>query len=121
MRKVSMKFTPTTSETLTKWLKGESDPINKKELAERIGLARQTIHVNIKKMVEGDKKVEDIFTVSEMMKLIDYQNEVADKPKQREIEKQKTIETQLKTINKVRKSQGQEPLSVEEFMKKNFE
>lgn len=120
MRKVSMKFTPTTSETLRKWLSGESDPLNKKELSEKTGIVRQTLYVYLRKIASGEKSIEEIFTVAEMKKIIEYQNEVADKPKKKEIEKQKSIEKQLKAINSVRKSQGQEPLTLDEFMEKNF-
>lgn len=120
MRKVSMKFPPTTGKVLTKWLIGESDPLNKKELSEKTGTVRQTLYIYIKKLRAGEKTIEELLTVDEMLRLIAYQNEVIQRPKKEDVQRQKNIEQQLTFINSIRKSQKQPPLTLDEFIEKNL-
>ena len=55
-----------------------------------------------------------------MLRLIAYQNEVIQRPKKEDVQRQKNIEQQLTFINSIRKSQKQPPLTLDEFIEKNL-
>lgn len=121
MRKIAkLEMAKTSSKALNEWFMGKQGSYEQKELADRTGVARQTLHRYKKSMLEGDgSKLEDLFTFTTLNIIIDYYNEMRNKEFKDEREKNRAIDDQLKIVNKIRKSQGLEPFSREEFVKTN--
>lgn len=112
VEKVVVMFTDQSSEVLNNWLAGNELPFKKGTVSEIIERAYPTTLNYLKKIKAGTEKIEDLVTVNQLKKLVDYRNELAEKPQ--EI---KPLEKQLEEINKVRKMQKLKPLKMEQFQK----